>query len=168
MDYPSDRLSPGAAGQRVTRLGVISDTHGLLRPEALQALAGVDHILHAGDIGDPAIIAELEAVAPVTAVRGNMDFGGWAADLPGTEVVEVGGVFFYVLHDLDQLDLTPESAGFQAVVSGHTHEPAIRWAEGVLYLNPGSAGPVRGSKPVSLALVELSEGRLRPRIETLL
>jgi putative phosphoesterase len=168
MEYPSDRPSPGGTGQRATLLGVISDTHGLLRPEALRALAGVDLILHAGDIGDPAIIAELEAVAPVTAVRGNMDYGKWAADLPGTEVVEVGGVLFYVLHDLDQLDLTPEAAGFQAVIFGHTHEPAVRWSDGVLYLNPGSAGPVRGSKPVSLALVEISEGHLRPRIETLL
>jgi putative phosphoesterase len=152
----------------MTLLGVISDTHGLLRPEALQALAGVEHILHAGDIGDAALLAELETVAPVTAVRGNMDRGGWTADLPQTEVVEVGGVLLYVLHDLDQLDLSPEASGFQAVVSGHTHEPEIRWANGVLYLNPGSAGPIRGSKPVSLALVEISEGHLRPRIETLL
>jgi putative phosphoesterase len=152
----------------MTLLGVISDTHGLLRPQAKKALAGVDHIVHAGDIGNADIIGELEAVAPVTAVRGNMDYGAWTADLRGTEVVEVGGVLVYMLHDLDQLDLSPEASGFQAVVFGHTHEPEIRWANGVLYLNPGSAGPIRGSKPVSLALVEISEVRLRPRIEMLL
>ena len=145
-------------------LGVISDTHGLLRPEALMALEGVDRIIHAGDIGPPEILGELEAIAPVTAVRGNMDGGGWTRDLHGTEVVEIGGATIYVLHDLSQLDLNPEAAGFQAVVFGHTHQPEVRRADGILYLNPGSAGPVRGSKPISLALVDVVEGRLTPRI----
>jgi len=145
-------------------LGVISDTHGLLLPEALKALEGVDRIIHAGDIGPPEILGELRTIAPVTAVRGNMDFGGWTRDLQGTEVVEIGGAAIYVLHDLDQLDLNPGAAGFHAVVFGHTHQPEVKWADGILYLNPGSAGPVRGSKPVSLALVNVVDGRLTPRI----
>jgi len=148
-------------------VGVISDTHGLLRPEALQALRGVDAIIHAGDICDPEILDQLRAVAPVTAVRGNMDWGGWTKDLPGTEVLEVGEAVFYVLHDLDELDLDPEEAELSAVVYGHTHIPDIRWKSGVLFLNPGSAGPVRGSKPVSLALVEVTANGLEPRLVTL-
>jgi putative phosphoesterase len=149
-------------------LGVISDTHGLLRPEAVEALQGVDHIIHAGDIGDPDILTELREIAAVSPVRGNMDWGGWAKDLPETAVVEIGDWSVYVLHDLDDLDLDPEAADFSAVVSGHTHLPAISWQAGVLYLNPGSAGPVRGSKPVSLALVDFSGSVLDPRIVTLL
>ena len=145
-------------------LGVISDTHGLLRPEALKALEGVDRIIHAGDIGPPEILRELEAIAPVTAVRGNMDFGEWARDIQGTEVVEIGGAIIYVIHNLDQLDLNLGAAGFQAVVFGHTHQPEVRRVDGILYLNPGSAGPVRGSKPASLALVDVVDGRLTPRI----
>ena len=145
-------------------LGVISDTHGLLRPEALKALHGVDHILHAGAIGTPEILGELEKVAPTTPVRGNMDWGSWTEGIRETEVVEVGGASIYLLHNLDLLDLSPEGAGFQAVVFGHTHLPEIRRERGVLCLNPGSAGPVRGSKPVSLALVEVEDGRLAPRI----
>jgi len=123
----------------------------------------VDHIIHAGDIGTPEILRELGAIAPVTAVRGNMDWGGWTRDLRDTQVLEIGGVLVYVLHDLDQLDLNPEAAGFQAVVSGHTHVPKIGWAGSVLYLNPGSAGPVRAGKPVALALVDLVGGVLKPR-----
>jgi putative phosphoesterase len=149
-------------------LGVISDTHGLLRPEAVVSLRGVKHIIHAGDIGDPEILTELREIALVSAVRGNMDWGEWAKDLCETEVVEFGGVSIYLLHDLDDLDLKPEASGFSAVVSGHTHMPDINWQAGVLYLNPGSAGPVRGSKPVSLALVEVLGGALEPRIVTLL
>jgi putative phosphoesterase len=149
-------------------LGVISDTHGLLRPEAVKVLAGVSHIIHAGDIGNPGILVELAAIAPVTPVRGNMDWGEWAKDLRETEVLEVGGVSIYVLHDVDRLDLNPGAAGFQAVVFGHTHQPEIRWVDGILYLNPGSAGPVRGSKPVALALLEAGEGRLTPRFVDLL
>ena len=149
-------------------IGVISDTHGLLRPEALKALRGVHHILHAGDIGNPEILEELGAIAPVTAVRGNMDWGAWTTGLAGTEAVEVGGASIYVLHDLATLDLSPEGAGFDAVISGHTHMPEVRWSGGVLYLNPGSAGPVRSTKPVSLALVEVREGVLKPRFVNLL
>jgi len=149
-------------------LGVISDTHGLLRPEALKVLQGVDHIIHAGDIGNPEILGELEGIAPVTAVLGNMDGGDWTGDLQKTEVVEIGGASIYVLHDLDLLDLIPKAAGFGAVVFGHTHVPEITRADGVLYLNPGSAGPVRGSKPVSLAVVDVVVGSLDPRIVTLL
>jgi putative phosphoesterase len=149
-------------------LGVISDTHGLLRPEALEALEGADFIIHAGDICDPEILDQLKAIAPVTAVRGNMDWGGWTQHLPETEILEVGAAAIYVLHDLDDLDLNPEGAGFAAVVYGHTHVPEIRWTRGVLFLNPGSAGPVRGTKPVSLALVEVGEGGLEPRIVELL
>ena len=149
-------------------LGVISDTHGLLRPEALNALRGVEHIVHAGDIGNPEILAELEGIAPVTAVRGNTDWGEWTTNLQGTEVVEIGGMSIYVLHDLDLLDLNPGAAGFDAVIFGHTHLPEIRQADGVLYLNPGSAGPIRGSKPVALAVVDVVGGSLEPRIVTLL
>ena len=112
-------------------MGVISDTHGLLRPEALKALEGVDQIIHAGDIGPPEILGELRTIAPVTAVRGNMDFGGWTRDLQGTEVVEIGGAAIYVLHDLDQLDLNPGAAGFHAVVFGHTHQPEVKRADGI-------------------------------------
>ena len=149
-------------------LGVISDTHGLLRPEALRALRGVDRIIHAGDVGNREILKALGAIAPVTAVRGNTDWGDWTKGLAGTEVVEVGGASIYVLHDLALLDLSPEGAGFDAVISGHTHLPEVRRSGGVLYLNPGSAGPVRSNKPVSLALVEVSQGVLDPRIVTLL
>jgi len=149
-------------------VGVISDTHGLLRPEAVGALEGVDHIIHAGDIGGADILEALRRIAPVSVVRGNMDGGAWTRDLPRTDVAEVAGASFYVLHDQYDLDLSPEGAGFSAVVTGHTHMPQIRWEGNVLYLNPGSAGPVRGSKPVSVALVEVEEGRLTPRIVTIL
>ncbi len=158
-----NRLDKGTA-----LLGVISDTHGLLRPEALSALEGVDRIIHAGDVGDPDILAELGRVAPVTAVQGNMDWGGWTKELHETEVVELEGLAIFVLHDLEELDLSPQAAGFSAVVSGHTHMPDISWRDGILFLNPGSAGPVRGTKPVSLALVEIDGDQLFPRIVTLL
>jgi putative phosphoesterase len=156
------------AGSSRSLVGVISDTHGLLRPEALEALQGADFIIHAGDICDPEILDQLRAVAPVTAVQGNMDWGGWTRDLPATDVLEVAGTTFYILHDLEELDLDPDAAGFTAVVHGHTHMPEIRWVRGVLFLNPGSAGPVRGSKPVSLALVEAVDGGLEPRLVSLL
>ncbi len=155
------------AGSPPLRVGVISDTHGLLRPEALEALRGVDHIIHAGDVGDPGILEQLRDLAPVTAVRGNMDWGEWGKDLPSSEVLEIGETAFYVLHDLENLDLDPDAAGFKVVVSGHTHMPEARWAKGVLFLNPGSAGPIRGNKPVSLAVMEISGGELEHRIVTL-
>ena len=132
-------------------IGVISDTHGLLRPEAVKALKGVELIIHAGDVGDPKVLANLARLAPVHAVRGNTDRGDWAADLPHTRVVEVGGVHLYVLHELFTLDLDPAAAGLAAVIFGHSHRPHLERKNGVLYLNPGSAGPRRFTLPVSLA-----------------
>jgi uncharacterized protein len=130
-------------------VGLISDTHGLLRPEALDLLGGSDFIVHAGDIGDPQIIATLARLAPVTAVRGNVDEAVWAQSFPETEVLKIGEVAsLYVLHNIDDLDLDPAAAGFQVVVSGHSHKPGFRWKDGVLYVNPGSAGPRRFSLPI--------------------
>lgn len=140
----------------VRRVGVISDTHGLLRPEALAALAGVDHILHAGDVGDAQILDALRKIAPVTAIRGNIDGSGPCAALPATDLVELGGTAFYLLHDLKKLDLDPVAAGISVVVSGHSHKPAIESRRGVLYLNPGSAGPRRFSLPITVAVVTLT------------
>jgi putative phosphoesterase len=140
------------------RVGVISDTHGLLRPEAMAALAGVDHILHAGDVGDLGVLDSLCEIAPVTAISGNIDGSGPCAALPATEFIELNGVTFYLLHDLHQLDLDPIAAGISVVVSGHSHQPVIEQRKGVLYLNPGSAGPRRFSLPVSLAFVLLTGG----------
>lgn len=142
-------------------LGIISDTHGLLRAELLTALRGVDLILHAGDIGNPEALAGLQALAPVHAVRGNVD-GRWSAALPETAVVEVGGLLIYLLHDLQRLDIDPAAAGFQAVVSGHTHQPAAFRRAGVLYLNPGSAGPRRFTLPISIALLSIERGKMHP------
>jgi putative phosphoesterase len=141
-------------------IGVISDTHGLLRPEAVQALKGSDLIIHAGDVGDPKILDELGAIAPVIAVRGNIDTGDWAMKLPEYEVVEREGVSIYVLHDVNQLDLDPVTAGLQVVVSGHSHKPGVRTVNGVLYLNPGSAGPRRFKLPVTVAHLHVSDGKL--------
>ena len=137
------------------RLGIISDTHGLLRPEAARALSGVDLIVHAGDVGKPEVLTQLKAIAPVFAVRGNMDTEAWATALPATAIVDAGSASLYVLHNLRELDLRPDAAGFDAVISGHTHQ-AEQWErEGVLYLNPGSAGPRRFNLPVTLALVDV-------------
>ena len=142
-------------------VGVISDTHGLLRPEALAALQGSDYIIHAGDVDDPAILKKLAEIAPVTAVRGNVDRGAWAKKIPETNVLEIDGLDIYVLHDLNQLDLRPEAAGFAAVISGHSHVPKQEMKNGVLYFNPGSAGPRRFQLPVSVGrlLVEASKVR---------
>jgi uncharacterized protein len=137
------------------RVGVISDTHGLLRPEAVAALAGMDHILHAGDVGDPGILDVLAEIAPLTAIRGNIDRAGRCAALPRTEIVELSGITFYILHDLQELDLDPVAAGIGIVVSGHSHQSSIEQRNGVMYLNPGSAGPRRFSLPVSLGRVTL-------------
>ncbi len=132
-------------------LGVISDTHGLLRPEALEALEGVDLIVHAGDIGTPRVTDALRELAPVFAIRGNVDRGIWIDDFSATEIVEVDDVLLYVLHDLEQLDLDPEAAGFRVVIHGHTHDPEVAERQGVIYLNPGSAGPRRQRLPISMA-----------------
>lgn len=134
-------------------IGVISDTHGLLRDEALAALSDSDLILHAGDIGREEVIAKLSGIAPVTAVRGNIDTGDWTSTYPENEKVQVEGIKIYLLHRIEDLDLDPAAAGFQVVVSGHSHKPSIREVEGVIYLNPGSAGPRRFSLPVCLAKV---------------
>ena len=152
----------------MTTLGIISDTHGLLRPEAVEALRGVDRILHAGDVGAPTILEELARLAPVTAVRGNMDRGELGSSLSETEVAEVAGAYLYLVHDLETLDLKPAAAGFHAVVFGHTHMPEIRMANGVQYINPGSAGPERPGKPVTVALAVVKGGVVRARIVPLL
>ncbi len=139
-------------------VGVISDTHGLVRPEAVAALAGSELIIHAGDVGGPEVLEELGRVAPVVAVRGNNDRGAWADALAEFEAVEVGGAFVYVLHDLKELDIAPAAAGFRVVVSGHSHKPLVEERRGVLYLNPGSAGPRRFKLPVTAARLRLSGG----------
>jgi len=141
-------------------IGVISDTHGLLRPQALAALQGVELIIHAGDIGEPGVLAALKQLAPVYAVRGNTDRGDWAWKLPLTRVVELGGTQLYVLHELFALDLDPAAAGFQAVIFGHSHRPHQEQKNGVLYLNPGSAGPRRFTLPVTMARLRLAGSTL--------
>jgi putative phosphoesterase len=138
----------------ISRIGLISDTHGLLRPQALRALEGSELIIHAGDVGDPKILEELGNLAPVVAVRGNIDTGE-CAKLPETAVAQADRALIYVLHDLKTLDLKPAAAGFGMVVSGHSHKPSRTEREGVIYLNPGSAGPRRFSLPISLARVDL-------------
>jgi putative phosphoesterase len=145
-------------------LGVISDTHGLLRPEALDALRGSDMIIHAGDVGKPEVIDRLGKVAPTHVVRGNIDKGSWAAALPMTELVTLGKHRLFVLHDISQLDVDPAAAGFAAVVFGHSHRPAIETRNGILFLNPGSAGPRRFKLPVTIARVKTSGQRLRADI----
>jgi len=147
-----------------TIVGILSDTHGLLRPQVAQSLAGCDHILHAGDVGDKAVLDTLSRIAPLAAVRGNMDYGTWSNSLPVREMVEIDGISFYLLHDLYQLDLEPSAAGIQVVVSGHTHRPEIFRKGGVIYLNPGSAGHRRSNHPVSIALVRIGNGIVSPRI----
>lgn len=149
-------------------IGVISDTHGLLRPEALAALAGVEHILHAGDVGDVRILDTLREIAPVTAIRGNVDRWGECAELPATDAVELGGRLFYLVHSVADLDINPVVAGVAVVVSGHSHKPSIETRGGVIYLNPGSAGPRRFSLPVAVALVTADEDGIKPRIVELL
>jgi uncharacterized protein len=143
------------------KIGVISDTHGLLRPEAVAALHGVQQILHAGDVGGREILEALSRIAPVTAVRGNVDRDRWAATLPATEIVEIAGVSIYMLHDLAQLDLKPEAAGFRVVVYGHSHRPKMEEKNGVLYFNPGSAGRRRFRLPVSIGRLEVQAGQVR-------
>ena len=142
---------------RPISIGLISDTHGLLRPEAVEALNGSDFIIHAGDIGDPQVLAGLSRLAPVTAIRGNVDRGPWAESLPATEVLQVGDAFIYVIHNIADLDLDPAAAGFQAVVSGHSHQPGWREKNGVLLVNPGSAGPRRFKLPIAVGRLIVTE-----------
>jgi uncharacterized protein len=147
----------------VKGIGLISDTHGLLRKEAVEALRGSDLILHAGDVGKPEILEELKKIAPVVAVRGNVDKDGWAQTLPETAVAEAGAVMIYVLHDVKALDLNPIAAGFHIVVSGHSHKPGKTERDGVLYINPGSAGPRRFQHPITVARLKL--GRVPYEVE---
>ena len=153
---------PEAGGGK--RVGVIADTHGLLRPQARAALAGCDLIVHAGDVGSLEVLQELESVAPVVAVRGNVDVQPWASGFPETRVVEAGGALLYVLHDLERLDLDPAAAGMAAVVSGHTHHAVIEERGGVLYVNPGSAGPRRFHHPLSVAVLRVGGGAVAAEI----
>jgi len=150
------------------KIGVISDTHGLLRDEALAALQGVEHILHAGDVGDAAILDELRAIAPVTAIRGNVDTHGACALLPATEMVSLAGISFYLVHSVHDLDLNASAAGVRCVVSGHSHMPLIEERRGVMYLNPGSAGPRRFALPVTVAHVFIDGEAMRAEIVEIL
>src|SRR5947209_14388301 len=145
-------------------IGVISDTHGLLRPEAIEALRGSEHIIHAGDIGAHTIIPTLQQTAPVTAIRGNVDKEGWARKFPETQVVELAGLSFYVLHDLNALDLNPRAAGFAAVISGHSHQPRQEIKDEVLYFNPGSAGPRRFRLPITVGRLEILNGKVSGKV----
>jgi putative phosphoesterase len=149
-----------APTRAVVVIGVISDTHGLLRPEAFAALRSSDYIIHAGDIGDPSILKKLVEIAPLTAIRGNVDRAAWARKIPATNVLEVGGISIYVLHNLAELDLKPEAAGFAVVVSGHSHVPKQETKNGVVYFNPGSAGPRRFRLPVTIGRLKVKNGEV--------
>ncbi len=148
-------------------VGVISDTHGLLRPEAVEFLRGSEHIIHAGDIGSPEIVPILEKIAPVTAIRGNIDVHAWARRFAESEVVELAGLQIYVIHDVSVLDLNPRAAGFAAVISGHSHKPGQSTKDGVLYFNPGSAGRRRFNLPISIGKLEISAEGVRGSLHTL-
>ena len=149
------------------KIGVISDTHGLLRPEAEKRLAGVDHIIHGGDIGRPDVLVALRRIAPVTAIRGNVDTGDWAGRYADTELVRLAGRSIYVLHDLKKLRIDPVAGGIDVIVSGHSHKAAIETVDGILYLNPGSAGPRRFKLPITFATLDIGPGELRPIIHDL-
>jgi hypothetical protein len=149
---------------KATQIGLISDTHGLLRPEAVDALQGSHLILHAGDVGAPEVLANLRNIAPVVAIRGNVDTEFWASALPETEVVTAAGVVFYMLHDVQRLDLNPEAAGFSIVLSGHSHKAMQEFRGKVLYINPGSAGPRRFTLPITVARLDLKKKPLHADI----
>lgn len=157
----------GAVKPPVTRIGVISDTHGLVRPEALAALRGVSHIVHGGDVGAPEVLEALETIAPVTAVRGNNDTAAWAKKLPLTDTLEVAGRTLYVLHDIADLDLDPATAGFAVVVTGHSHQAKVVTKDGVLFMNPGSAGPRRFRLPISVGLLQIGAAGIDASIQEL-
>lgn len=152
------------ASNAIWTVGVISDTHGLLRPEATAALEGVNHIIHAGDIGDPTILTRLASIAPLTAVRGNVDREAWAQQVPLSNVLDAGKISIYVLHNLQELDLNPKAAGFAVVVSGHTHQPKQDLRDGVLYFNPGSAGPKRFKLPVSVGRLMIQGMKVKSEV----
>jgi putative phosphoesterase len=147
-----------------TRVGLISDTHGLLRPEAVEFLRGSELIIHCGDICDAGVIEELSRLAPVSAVRGNNDQGAWAEELPESEIIRIGEVLAYVIHDLARIDIDPATAGVAVVLSGHSHQPAIVCRDGVTYVNPGSAGPRRFKLPICVAELLVERGSVIPRI----
>jgi putative phosphoesterase len=151
----------------IFRIGIISDTHGLLRPEAERLLAGVDHIIHGGDIGNPDIVPALLRIAPVTAIRGNVDNGDWAAEFADTELAKLAGLSIYVLHDLNTLQIDPAAEGIDVVVSGHSHAPKVQTIGNVLYLNPGSAGRRRFKLPITVATIDIGPGGLQPVIHDL-
>jgi len=153
-----------ASGRENVLIGLISDTHGLLRPEAVQALQGVDLLIHAGDIGRPEILDGLRSIAPLVAIRGNNDTGPWAQSLPATEVVEVGQAVLYVLHNVKELDLDPAAAGFSAVISGHSHQPSVVKRGNVVFVNPGSAGPRRFKLPISVARLQVQGASLTAEV----
>ena len=155
------------AQKRDVIVGAISDTHGLIRPQALAALSGVSHIVHAGDIGTPEVLSALRAVAPITAVRGNNDHGGWTRGIETTAAVQIGAAWLYVLHDVHELDLDPKIAGFAAVIAGHSHRPLIEERGGVLFVNPGSAGPRRFKLPVAVARLRIARGKARGEVVVL-
>jgi putative phosphoesterase len=149
------------------RIGLISDTHGLVRPEARIALAGVDRILHAGDICDDSVLAELGKIAPVTAVRGNNDRGAWAGALPMRQTLEIDGVRIHIVHDIADLDVDLQAEGIKVVVTGHSHRPLMKMEGPVLFINPGSAGPRRFKLPISLGFLEIAGGKAKARLQTL-
>jgi uncharacterized protein len=150
------------------RIGVISDTHKLIRPEAIRALQGVEKIIHAGDIGSPDVLEELQKIAPVTAVRGNVDVGDWASGLPETAILELGAALIYVIHDVKQLDLDPRAAEFSSIVFGHSHIPIQEMHHGVLYFNPGSAGPRRFHLPASIGRLTINGREISGEIVSIL
>jgi putative phosphoesterase len=146
------------------RVGVVADTHGLVRPQVLKALSGCEHILHAGDIGSPDVIERLREVAPVTAIRGNVDRGVWADEFPHTDMMQLGRYWIYLLHDRNTIDLDPAAAGVNIVISGHSHKPGIENHEGVLYINPGSVGPRRFTLPTAFAILEVTPESAQARL----
>lgn len=152
-------MSPGNA----LRVGIVSDTHGLLRPEAKIFAGACDYIIHGGDVGSQSILDQLAALAPLIAVRGNNDRQAWAAHLPETEMIRVGGVFVYVIHDISRLDIDPHAAGVQVIVSGHSHKPLIEKREHILYINPGSCGPRRFTLPISVGEMFVEGTKVRAR-----
>ena len=169
IEAPRPSQPAHAVGRSIThRVGVISDTHGLVRPEALARLRGVSLIVHAGDVGHPDVLETLETIAPVVAVRGNNDRGRWARGLQETERVAVDGVVLFVVHDLATLAIDPVAAGVQVVIAGHSHRPSITKRDGVTFLNPGSAGPRRFALPIALARLDVQKGRVRARIVELI
>jgi putative phosphoesterase len=148
---------------KALRVGIVSDTHGLLRPEAKMFAGGCDYIIHGGDIGSQSILDDLAALAPLIAVKGNNDLQPWATQLPETEMIRVGGVFVYVIHDISQLDVDPHAAGVQVIVSGHSHKPLIEQRDGILYVNPGSCGPRRFTLPISVGEMMVEGTKVRAR-----